>query len=95
MIKSGEYVKSGDTIMENTQNMYHDGEDILELKLTNLEQALCNIPPEQRVCVELFYLKEKSYQEVSEITGYTMNQVKSYIQNGKRNLKISIEKNGG
>ena len=95
MIKSGEYVKSGDSIMENASNMYHDGEDVLELKLTNLEQALCNIPPDQRACIELFYLKEKSYQEVSEITGYTMNQVKSYIQNGKRNLKIGLEKNGG
>jgi RNA polymerase sigma-70 factor (ECF subfamily) len=40
----------------------------------------------------LFYLDKKSYQEISDATGFTMLQVKSYIQNGKRNLKILIEK---
>jgi len=42
---------------------------------------------EQRHCVELFYLKQKSYQEFAELTGFSFKQVKSYIQNGKRNLK--------
>ena len=47
----------------------------------------------QRQSVQLFYLEEKCYKEVAEITGYSMNDVKSYIQNGKRNLKICLEKN--
>ncbi len=54
--------------------------------------ALKELSPEQQQCVTLFYLEKKSYQQVSEETGFSMLQVKSYIQNGKRNLKILIEK---
>jgi RNA polymerase sigma factor (sigma-70 family) len=57
-----------------------------------MEAALKELNPEQQQCVTLFYLQKKSYQEVSKETGYSMLQVKSYIQNGKRNLKILIEK---
>ncbi len=63
-----------------------------DLTLEVLEDALKELNPEQKQCVTLFYLQKKSYQEINEITGYTMLQVKSYIQNGKRNLKILIEK---
>lgn len=57
-----------------------------------MESALKELGPEQQQCVTLFYLQKKSYQEVSDETGFTMLQVKSYIQNGKRNLKLLIEK---
>jgi RNA polymerase sigma-70 factor (ECF subfamily) len=57
-----------------------------------MESALRELNPEQQQCVTLFYLEKKSYQEISESTGYSMLQVKSYIQNGKRNLKILIER---
>jgi len=57
-----------------------------------MSAALKELNPEQQQCVTLFYLQKKSYQEVSEATGFSMLQVKSYIQNGKRNLKILIEK---
>lgn len=56
-----------------------------------METALKELNPEQQQCVTLFYLQKKSYQEISESTGYNLLQVKSYIQNGKRNLKILIE----
>jgi RNA polymerase sigma factor (sigma-70 family) len=55
-------------------------------------EALKELNPEQEQCVTLFYLEKKSYQEISDNTGFSMLQVKSYIQNGKRNLKILIEK---
>ena len=57
-----------------------------------MSQSLKELNPEQRQCVTLFYLDKKSYLEISEQTGYSLLQVKSYIQNGKRNLKILIEK---
>ncbi len=57
-----------------------------------MEGALKELNREQQQCVTLFYLQKKSYQEVSDQTGFSMLQVKSYIQNGKRNLKILIEK---
>ena len=57
-----------------------------------LQEALQELNEEQYKCVTLFYLNKKSYQEISENTGYPMLKVKSHIQNGKRNLKISIQK---
>jgi len=67
-------------LLENDQTL-----ELMELSLKELN-------PEQQQCVTLFYLQKKSYQEVSEATGFSMLQVKSYIQNGKRNLKLLIEK---
>jgi RNA polymerase sigma factor (sigma-70 family) len=57
--------------------------------LTEMEQSLKDLNHEQQLCVTLFYLNKKSYVEIAEETGYSMMQVKSYIQNGKRNLKIA------
>jgi RNA polymerase sigma factor (sigma-70 family) len=57
-----------------------------------MEESLKELNPEQQQCVTLFYLQKKSYQEISDSTGFSMMQVKSYIQNGKRNLKLLIEK---
>lgn len=64
-----------------------------EQQLTNLEAAIKQLKPEQQSCVELFYLQQKCYQEVADITGFSLKQVKSYIQNGKRNLKLILMKN--
>lgn len=57
-----------------------------------LEEAIRELSEEQRQCVILFYLKKNSYHQISEKTGFNLMQVKSYIQNGKRNLKIIIDK---
>ena len=57
-----------------------------------MADALKELASEQQQCVTLFYLQKKSYQEISDKTGFTMMQVKSYIQNGKRNLRLLIEK---
>jgi RNA polymerase sigma factor (sigma-70 family) len=56
-----------------------------------LEASLEELNEEQKQCVILFYLKKMSYSQISERTGYSLLQVKSYIQNGKRNLKILME----
>ncbi|GAB4403442.1 MAG: sigma-70 family RNA polymerase sigma factor [Bacteroidia bacterium] len=71
--------------LEETEHQLH--EDALQ----RMEAALVELKPEQRICLELFYLQRKSYQEVADQTGYSLKQVKSYIQNGKRNLKINLE----
>ena len=57
-----------------------------ELKL--MEEGIRTLNEEQRICIELFYLKNYCYQDVAEISGFSMLEVKSYIQNGKRNLKL-------
>ena len=58
-----------------------------EKKLGFLEEGMKSLNKEQQTCIDLFYLKQKSYKEVCEQTGFDLKQVKSYIQNGKRNLK--------
>ncbi len=65
-----------------------------EQTLTDMAWALEQLNKEQQQCLTLFYLQKKSYQEITEATSYTLLQVKSYIQNGKRNLKIMLEKRG-
>jgi RNA polymerase sigma-70 factor (ECF subfamily) len=71
-------------------------EELDESFLTNyhpyLDEAINTLNKEQKICIELFYIQNLSYTEVCDKTGYTMNQVKSYIQNGKRNLKIILLK---
>ena len=59
-----------------------------------MASALLELNPEQQLCVTLFYLEKKSYQEIADSSGFTMMQVKSHIQNGKRNLKIIMERKG-
>ena len=68
------------------------GDDTEEHYLKFLSEALLTLAEEQRVCIEQFYLQEKSYEEIEKATGYSYNQVKSYIQNGKRNLKNYLMK---
>lgn len=63
----------------------------LEAQLVALEECIRQLNKEQEKCVGLFYLKKKSYQEITNLTGYNLKKVKSYIQNGKRNLKLCIE----
>lgn len=63
-----------------------------EQVLTNMEWAMQQLNNEQQLCVTLFYLQKKSYQEITSETGFSLLQVKSYIQNGKRNLKIMLER---
>ncbi len=60
--------------------------------LTNMERALQQLNEEQLQCISLFYLEKKSYVEIAVLTGYSLLKVKSHIQNGKRNLKILMER---
>lgn len=68
--------------------------DLLEQEqtLTLLEESITELNEEQRITVSLFYLRKLSYQQISERTGFTLLQVKSYIQNGKRNLRLMLER---
>jgi RNA polymerase sigma factor (sigma-70 family) len=86
-------VSIDDTFVENTDFVHLDIDDTKEKQLTVMEKCMETLTEEQRKSVDLFYLQEKCYKEVAELTGYEMVKVKSYIQNGKRNLKICIEKN--
>jgi RNA polymerase sigma factor (sigma-70 family) len=60
--------------------------------LESLTESLRELNPEQKQCVTLFYLDKRSYQDIVDSTGFTLMQVKSHIQNGKRNLRIALER---
>lgn len=77
-------------LVENPEENHLKEQEDKEFVLQHLKEGIEELKEEQRVSVELFYLKEMSYNEIATITGYSMNEVKSYIQNGKRNLKNII-----
>jgi RNA polymerase sigma factor (sigma-70 family) len=91
--KFQEYSNNVKSVMENNEDL-HQRDKLKEVQLETLETAIDELTMEQKKCVKLFYLQEKSYVEIAEETGYSLNNVKSYIQNGKRNLKIKLEKKG-
>lgn len=62
-----------------------------EETFTKLEECLETLPQDQQQSIRLFYLEKKCYNEIAEVTGYEWNKVRSYIQNGKRNLKICMD----
>jgi len=73
---------------ENALNLAQLNED----KFLKLESAIEELKDEHKKCLTYFYLEKKSYDEVASITGFDLSQVKSFIQNGKRNLKLILEK---
>jgi len=82
-------------LMESDHELHLTVQNTKEIQLTHMEECMNGLNSEQKLCIELFFLQEKSYQEVTEATNFTMNNVKSYIQNGKRNLKNCIESRTG
>ncbi len=73
---------------EEEEKINSISDDVL---LENMKSCLPKLKENQRICVELFYLKNKSYQDIANETPFSLNEIKSYIQNGKRNLKLLIE----
>ncbi len=63
----------------------------IELRELNLLQAVLSLKKEQRMCIELFYFAGKRYQEITEICGFSLKEVKSYLQNGRRNLRRMLK----
>ena len=84
----GDFQESGMEIVEE-MHLIEEKEELL----SKMEDALLELNPEQRQCIELFYLQKKTYTEIMEKTGFNFMQVKSYIQNGKRNLKVKMNQN--
>ncbi|WP_317170724.1 RNA polymerase sigma factor [Paraflavitalea devenefica] len=78
--------------MQSGEEMHLNGVMLKEENLEKMERCLQTLSAEQKVSVELFYLQNKCYKEIADITGLDWNKVRSYIQNGRRNLKICMEK---
>lgn len=81
-----------DQLDEQKQGLVIEEDTIdIEKELSLLEWALPQLKEHQKTCIALFYLEQKSYEQIMAQTGYTFNEVKSYVQNGKRKLKVLME----
>ncbi len=81
-------------LMESEAITHLEDEPEIELNLSKLEYCIEQLVMEQKHCVKLFYIQQKCYKEIVQLTGFDDSKVKSYIQNGRRNLKICMEQNG-
>lgn len=90
-VRHEEYVHVTAEIMELglPEHLNRESQEETDRKLM---LAIDNLKQEQQDCIKLFYFEKKSYDEIEEQTGFTYKQVKSYLQNGKRNLKIELSK---
>jgi len=82
-----EEVKMQTANVENPNFEHLSDNEEREMILQQMEKGVKRLREEQRKCITLFYLDNKSYKEISKATGYSLNDIKSHIQNGKRNLK--------
>lgn len=89
-----ELKKDTENFMENDINSHLLNNEETLNKEDAVHLAINQLNKEQKECVVLFYVEKKSYSEISEITNYPLKKVKSYIQNGKRNLKGILIKAG-
>lgn len=93
--RKGKYMEEiSPLLMENATEMHLEEGTEMEANLGKLEQCIEKLNAEQKACVKLFFLEEKCYKDITITTGYELNKVKSFIQNGKRNLKICMEQHG-
>jgi RNA polymerase sigma factor (sigma-70 family) len=84
--------KKGMVVNIDTSLMQYPENGHLKEHLKELEFCMGELLPEQRRAIQMFYLQDKCYKEIAELTGMDWNKVRSYIQNGKRNLKICMDK---
>jgi RNA polymerase sigma-70 factor (ECF subfamily) len=80
------------TVVYSEENGHLNGAQEKEEQFVLMEDCLSKLPEEQKQTVKKFYLDQKCYKEIAEETGADFNKVRSLIQNGKRNLKICMEK---
>lgn len=79
-------------VMYLAENNHPDNTEEKEQNFMMMEDCMKQLPQEQKEAIELFYLKEKCYKEIAEATKMEINKIRSFIQNGRRNLKICMEK---
>ena len=80
------------SLMQNEEDVHLNGVLEKEENFQKLEKCIASLSDEQSMMIKLFYLEGKCYNEIVEITGREWNHVRSAIQNGRRNLKLCMEK---
>ena len=80
------------TLMQNEETLHLNGELEKEENFASLQYCIGQLSNEQKNIIELFYMKGKCYKEIVSITGIEWNKIRSFIQNGRRNLKLCMDK---
>lgn len=80
------------SFMQSAIEMHQQDADSNEWQLQHMSGCIETLAAEQKIAIQLFYLQEKCYKEIVELTGLDWNKVRSLVQNGRRNLKICMEK---
>lgn len=88
--KNMEELKQDDFIFDDSEKRFEEKLEQEEL-LASLTMLLEELKKEQRICIHLFYYQRKCYEEVASLTGFNLKEVKSHLQNGRRNLKNLLE----
>ena len=78
-------------LVQSEENLHLNGELEKEENFRKMEFCMEQLPEDQRKVIDLFYLQGKCYNEITESTGLDWNKVRSFIQNGRRNLKICMD----
>jgi RNA polymerase sigma factor (sigma-70 family) len=94
-LRSAKNIKTtslNESVVQLEESMHLNGVMEKESQLELMSACIQSLPNEQQQCIELFYLQNKSYNEIVKITGYDWNAVRSHIQNGRRNLKLCMDK---
>ena len=85
-------VSFDENIVQLSEEMHQHEEEHNEWQLQQMNGCIETLADEQKITIQLFYLQQKCYKEIAELTGLDWNKVRSLIQNGRRNLKICMEK---
>ena len=90
--KKGHAVNVDADVVHLSENIHLNDAMEKEQRFTSMEYCIEQLPRDQKQAIELFYLQEKCYKEIADTTNTDINKVRSFIQNGRRNLKICMEK---
>ncbi len=89
------YAAGQNDFMETTFLLHPEDETSVENDIEALKKCMEELKKEQQTCIKLFYLEEHCYREIVQLTGFPLNKVKSHIQNGRRKLKICLDRKNG
>ena len=95
LLRDKKYMQGDEVLQHQHANTVPDIQELhrQEQEIDRMKHALDSLDEGQRVCITMFYLEKKTYQQIMDEKGYSFMQVKSYIQNGKRRLKVILDKN--
>lgn len=92
--KTAKFSKESEAKLMYYEQVYHPDNEEDENELKKLQECLETLPENQKKSIDMFYYSKNSYKEIASTTGWSWSNIRSFIQNGRRNLKICMENDG-